>query len=65
MIDLKSYYTNVGMGVKVPFGASGGTEPYTFSVVAGGVGGTIDANGVYTSPYAVGIVTILVVYSLC
>lgn len=60
---LKSFYTNVGMGIKVPFAAIGGVPPYTYSVEPGGVGGTIDVNGVYTSPYAIGKDTIKVVDS--
>jgi hypothetical protein len=39
-----------------PFGAGGGTEPYAYSVLPGGAGGTINASsGVYTSPTELGI----------
>ena len=39
-----------------PFGATGGTAPYTFSVLPGGAGGSIDpSTGIYTSPNSTGI----------
>ncbi len=41
------------------FSASGGVEPYTWSVAPGGLGGTIDSNGLYTSPDDSGIDTII------
>jgi hypothetical protein len=34
----------------VPFAVSGGSSPYTWAVVPGGAGGTIDSDGTYTSP---------------
>lgn len=37
-------------GVTTPFIATGGTSPYTYSVVSGGAGGSIDVNGLYTAP---------------
>lgn len=38
-------------GLTVPFGVSGGTAPYTWSVAPGGVGGTINSStGIYLSP---------------
>lgn len=53
------------LGNTTTFGASGGTAPYTFSVVAGGAGGTINGAGLYTAPSTlaeyVGIDTIKVV----
>lgn len=56
--------TNVAPGgVSVPFGATGGSEPYLYSVAPGGAGGSIDVDGTYTSPenpLAVGVDTILV-----
>lgn len=40
-------------GLTTSFHASGGVEPYTYSVVPGGAGGTIDAStGEYTAPAA-------------
>ncbi len=39
-------------GVSTSFKATGGVAPYTYSVVSGGTGGTIDsATGFYTAPY--------------
>lgn len=61
---LKSYYSNVGMGVKVPIEIIGGTGPFTVTIEPGGAGGSIDVNNVYTSPYAVGKDVIKVVDSL-
>lgn len=47
-----------------PFGASGGVAPYTFSVLPGGAGGSINAStGLYTSPNSYGEDTIQVVDS--
>jgi hypothetical protein len=43
--------TALGVGLQASFLATGGVEPYTYSVVAGGAGGTIDAaTGLYTAP---------------
>lgn len=48
---LQSYTAMSNNGLSVPFGASGGTAPYTYSVLPGGAGGTIDSStGMYTSP---------------
>lgn len=53
---LQNYHAAVPNGLTVPFGASGGTPPYTFSVVAPvspipPAGGTIDpSSGLYTTP---------------
>ncbi len=41
----------IGIGRTASFQGVGGTEPYTYSVVPGGAGGTIDAStGVYVAP---------------
>lgn len=37
-----------------PFSGSGGTGPYSYEVIAGGAGGTVDADGVYTAPQTLG-----------
>jgi hypothetical protein len=37
-------------GNTISFTGVSGTGPYTYQVVAGGAGGTIDSNGVYTAP---------------
>lgn len=43
--------TALGPNLTASFLGSGGTEPYVYSVVAGGAGGTIDdETGVYTAP---------------
>lgn len=47
-----------------PFSPVGGTGPYTFSVVPGGVGGTINGAGLYTSPNALGTDIVKVMDSL-
>jgi hypothetical protein len=45
----------VAKGISRSFGATGGTEPYTYSVAAGGAGGTIDSlTGLYTAPNVTG-----------
>lgn len=45
-----------------PFSASGGTEPYTFSVLPGGAGGSINAStGLYSAPAVSGSDTIQVI----
>ena len=41
----------LAQGLKASFGVDGGTAPYTYSVVGGGAGGTIDpTSGLYTAP---------------
>lgn len=48
-----------------PFGANGGTEPYSYSVLPGGAGGSIDSvTGLYTSPGSYGTDTIEVTDSV-
>lgn len=47
-----------------PFEATGGTAPYTYSVDAGGAGGTIDVDGLYIAPGIFGNDVIRVVDSL-
>lgn len=52
----------MGINLTLPFGATGGTAPYTFSVLGGGIGGTINSStGLYTSPGITGTDTIKVV----
>lgn len=43
----------IGPSITRSFGASGGTSPYTYSVVPGGAGGSIDSDGTYTAPTGV------------
>lgn len=53
-IQLTQTLTAVVPGVPVSFLALGGTGPYTYSVLPGGAGGTINAtSGVYATPVAV------------
>lgn len=47
--------TALGKGLETSFLASGGVEPYTYEVVAGGAGGTIDSDGYYTAPQNYGV----------
>lgn len=48
-------------GLTVPFGATGGSAPYVFSVVPGGAGGSINgSSGLYAAPTTVGVDTIQV-----
>ncbi len=52
-IFLTQSVTAVGIYAKASFLAAGGTAPYTYSVVAGGAGGTINSStGMYTAPAA-------------
>jgi hypothetical protein len=53
-LTLTQSATAIGPGRYVSFGASGGTSPYTYAVLPGGAGGTINsATGDYTGPAAV------------
>jgi hypothetical protein len=54
----------LGFGAKSSFKGAGGTAPYAYSVVSGGIGGQIDSNGVYTAPNQVGHDTVKVTDSL-
>lgn len=53
---LSSYHAMAPNGLTIPFGATGGSPPYTFSVLPGGAGGSINpTTGVYTSPSTTGV----------
>jgi len=54
-MQLRSYYTHVAVGMKIPFSTVAGTPPYTYSVLPDGAGGSIDANGLYTAPQTIGV----------
>lgn len=56
--------TAIKTSMTQPFLGTGGTPPYTYSVVAGGAGGTIDVNGIYTSPLVTGLDVVQVQDSL-
>lgn len=59
---LQNYSAIRNTGLSIPFGATGGTTPYVYSLAPDGAGGTIDADtGIYTSPIgAAGVDTIFV-----
>lgn len=53
--------TAIGTNLTTAFGATSGATPYSYSVLPGGAGGSInDSTGVYVSPNATGIDTIQV-----
>lgn len=53
-LTLAQSFTAVGPGIFSSFGASGGTAPYTYAVLPGGAGGTINSSsGAYTAPATV------------
>lgn len=54
-VQLLSNSLAVLPNVPTPFDASGGTPPYTFTVLEGGAGGSIDSDGLYTAPAGYGI----------
>lgn len=49
-LTLSQSYTAIGPGLTSSFQGVGGTGPYTYAVAAGGAGGTVASNGVYTAP---------------
>lgn len=60
-LTLKANTQHITKNVPTVVSASGGVEPYSYSVVSGGVGGSIDpASGKYTAPSSLGIDTIRV-----
>lgn len=61
LMVLQNYHSVGPDGVPVPFGVTGGSSPYVWSVALGGAGGSIDGSGNYLSPdSSTGIDTILV-----
>lgn len=51
MITLKQTVYAIQGGLNASFQAYGGVEPYVYSVIAGGAGGTIDPDtGIYSAP---------------
>lgn len=53
-LTLSSTLTAITPGLTSSFGATGGTEPYTYSVLPGGAGGSINSgNGTYVAPATV------------
>lgn len=53
-LTIAQSFTAVGPNITSSFAASGGTAPYTYSVLAGGAGGSINSSsGLYTAPSAV------------
>lgn len=61
---IRSYYKLLSPGATVPVAAFDGTPPYVFTIKPGGIGGTIDAAGVYTAPQKIGTDTIIATDSL-
>lgn len=54
MLALSQNLTMIMLGNQTPFFADGGVQPYTFTVEAGGAGGSIDSvTGIYTAPNSV------------
>ena len=61
MISIIPTKTAIAPAVSQPFEGVGGTAPYTYSVSADGIGGTIDTDGIYTAPLGVyGVDTVIV-----
>src|SRR4051812_24524825 len=53
-LTLRASKSALGPGLTASFLGSGGTEPYTYSVLPDGAGGTINSStGLYTAPAAV------------
>lgn len=46
---------------RISFAATGGVSPYVYSVVSGGIGGSITPQGIYTAPARFGTDTVRVV----
>ena len=60
-MEIRSFYKAIAPGVSIPLGAFDGIAPYTWSIKAGGIGGTVDSNGLYTAPAnAIGVDTVIV-----
>ena len=54
-ISISQNYTAIAPGLTAQFSASGGTAPYSYSVGAGGAGGSIGvSNGIYIAPLVMG-----------
>lgn len=54
-VSLSSSFTAVAPNITSSFLATGGTAPYTFSVLAGGAGGSVNSStGLYTAPDQMG-----------
>lgn len=64
-LSLISNGTSLAPNGMIPFAGTGGIPPYVYSVVPGGVGGSINAtSGVYVAPAETGFDTIRVVDSI-
>lgn len=53
-LSLVQTVTAIAVNNSTSFAGSGGTPNYTYSVLAGGAGGTINASGIYTAPSSIG-----------
>jgi len=59
-ISLSASYTAITTGITSSFLATGGTGPYTYSLIPNGIGGQINSStGVYYPPQSFGIDTVL------
>lgn len=64
-LSLLQTATAMNTNLTLPFSAVGGTEPYVYSVVPGGAGGSINSStGLYLSPDVTGSDTIKVIDAL-
>ncbi len=59
-LNLSPTNVNVQTGSDQTFSATGGTTPYTWTVVGGGAGGTVTQSGVYTAAGTTGTDTVRV-----
>ncbi len=59
-LSLAPATSNVLTRRKIQFGALNGVPPYTYQVMPGGAGGTINGSGLYTAPASGGIDTVKV-----
>jgi hypothetical protein len=57
-VRLLSNATSIKTNGRVPFVATEGVEPYTYEVLSGGAGGSINSSGLYTAPSVSGVDTI-------
>ena len=63
-LAIQSITDILGQNSATQLSVTGGTSPYTWSIVAGGVGGSVSSSGLYVSPLSSGTVTVKVTDSL-
>jgi hypothetical protein len=60
-LSISASYTAISPGLTTSLSVIGGNAPYSFSVLPGGIGGTISSSGIYSaSPNSYGLDTVLV-----